>query len=153
MGVRILGDDLPGMGQIIAFMEHNGEAVLSAAVIPTDGGYYVYSLGFQMKKIATANCLMERVPYRFVRQLTDLVDFFGSMEDVSCAGGKLKQLFFLPGDTDAVLDSVSGLYRPQNKMNAIELYRDEQYANMDLEQLYVPSETDLENFDPEQIKP
>ena len=93
MGVRILGDDLPGMGQIIAFMEHNGEAVLSAAVIPTDGGYYVYSLGFQMKKIATANCLMERVPYRFVRQLTDLVDFF------SCRGIRMPCWTAFPGST------------------------------------------------------
>ena len=125
LAVRILGDDIPGIGQIAAVMDYGGGVILSGAVIPTDGGYYVYSLDYETRYAKTSMGMDEGIPLIFTEKLENLISFFGSSEDPSARSGTLTQLFYFPEDGQVVLNLVNGAYVADG--SAEELYRNDEY--------------------------
>ena len=58
LAVRILGDDIQGIGQLVAVLDYescNDYIVRSGVVIPADGGYYIYSLDYETQYAKTSH--------------------------------------------------------------------------------------------------
>lgn len=135
LAVHILGDDYPGMGQIVAAMDEGSGVVLSGTVIPAEDGYYVYSPDRTCRLFTEGNCMDEGTPLLHVKELTDLVSFYGSPDDPAAPGGVLTQLFYLPGDAVVALDYQEGTYIPQDS-GAVELYKNGAFLDTWEEQVY-----------------
>ena len=128
LAMRILGDDIPGLGIAAVYMDYDGGVMVSGSVIPTDGGYYIFSLDTMSRRWQeTTNIMSEVFPLLRVTELTDLIAYSGSADDISCPGGRPTQAFYLPGDQDVVLDCRFGEFIPQNPGDVVEFYRDEEY--------------------------
>ena len=134
LAVRILGDDIPGIGQLAAVMDYDGGVILSGTVIPADGGYYVYSLDYETQHADPSRHMDERIPLIFTEKLENLVSFFGSADDPSAQGGTLTQLFYFPKDEQVALNLDNGAYVADG--SAEELYRDDEYLNSWEERTY-----------------
>lgn len=129
LAVRILGDDIPGIGIAVAVTDFEGGLIVCGNVIPTENGYYVYSLDYTAKAYTQSNAMSEAFPLLYVEKLESLVSYCGSKDDVSTEGGTLTQLFYLPNDAHVALSLSGGAYVPQNSTNAVELYRNGQYLD------------------------
>ena len=128
LAVRILGDDIPGIGIVAMNMDFQGGVLVCGNVIPTDGGYYVFSIDTMSRRWQqTTNMMKEVFPLIELTELSDIAAYCGSSDDISCPGGILVQGFYLPTDTEAVLDRSYGSYIPQNPESVVEFYRDEAY--------------------------
>ena len=128
LAVRILGDDIPGIGIAAVNMDYQGGVLVCGNVIPTDGGYYVFSLDTMSQQWQqTTNIMKEVFPLMQLTELSDLIAYCGSNDDISCPGGVFVQGFYLPSDMDVVLDCSYGSYTPQNPESVVEFYRDEEY--------------------------
>ena len=128
IAVRVLGDDIPGIGIVAVNMDYNGGVMVCGNVIPADDGFYVFSLDTTSRRWQqTTNITKEVFPLIRVGEVKDILGYCGSSDDVSCPGGKATQAFYIPGDTEVVLDCNYGAYTPQNPNDVVELYRDEEY--------------------------
>ena len=128
IAVRVLGDDIPGIGIVAVNMDYNGGVMVCGNVIPADDGFYVFSLDTtSCRWQQTTNITKEVFPLIRVGEVKDILGYCGSSDDVSCPGGKATQAFYIPGDTEVVLDCNYGAYTPQNPNDVVELYRDEEY--------------------------
>ena len=128
LAVRILGDDIPGIGIVAMNMDFQGGVLVCGNVIPTDGGYYVFSIDTMSRRWQqTTNMMKEVFPLIELTELSDIAAYCGSSDDISCPGGILVQGFYLPTDTETVLDRSYGSYIPQNPESVVEFYRDEAY--------------------------
>ena len=128
IAVRVLGDDIPGIGIVAVNMDYNGGVMVCGNVIPADDGFYVFSLDTTSRRWQqTTNIMKEVFPLIRVGEVKDILGYCGSSDDVSCPGGKATQAFYIPGDTEVVLDCNYGAYTPQNPNDVVELYRDEEY--------------------------
>lgn len=128
IAVRVLGDDIPGIGIVAVNMDYNGGVMVCGNVIPADDGFYVFSLDTTSRRWQqTTNIMKEVFPLVRVGEVKDILGYCGSSDDVSCPGGKATQAFYIPGDTEVVLDCNYGAYTPQNPNDVVELYRDEEY--------------------------
>lgn len=128
IAVRVLGDDIPGIGIVAVNMDYNGGVMVCGNVIPADDGFYVFSLDTTSRRWQqTTNIMKEVFPLIRVGEVKDILGYCGSSDDVSCPGGKATQAFYIPGDTEVVLDCNYGAYMPQNPNDVVELYRDEEY--------------------------
>ena len=128
IAVRVLGDDIPGIGIVAVNMDYNGGVMVCGNVIPADDGFYVFSLDTMSRRWQqTTNITKEVFPLIRVGEVKDILGYCGSSDDVSCPGGKATQAFYIPGDTEVVLDCNYGAYTPQNPNDVVELYRDEEY--------------------------
>ena len=129
LAVRILGDNIPGIGTVAAVMDYGGGVFLGGNTIPTENGYYIYSLDYTSDACTHSKGMAEAFPLLYVEKLEGLVSYCGSRDDVSSKGGTLTQLFYLPNDANVTLDLVGGTYVPQNTADAVELYRNGQYLD------------------------
>ena len=128
IAVRVLGDDIPGIGIVAVNMDYDGGVMVCGNVIPADDGFYVFSLDTTSRRWQqTTNIMKEVFPLIRVGEVKDILGYCGSSDDVSCPGGKATQAFYIPGDTEVVLDCNYGAYTPQNPNDVVELYRDEEY--------------------------
>ena len=128
IAVRVLGDDIPGIGIVAVNMDYDGGVMVCGNVIPADDGFYVFSLDTTSRRWQqTTNIMKEVFPLIRVGEVKDILAYCGSSDDVSCPGGKATQAFYIPGDTEVVLDCNYGAYTPQNPNDVVELYRDEEY--------------------------
>ena len=128
IAVRVLGDDIPGIGIVAVNMDYDGGVMVCGNVIPADDGFYVFSLDTTSRRWQqTTNIMKEVFPLVRVGEVKDILGYCGSSDDVSCPGGKATQAFYIPGDTEVVLDCNYGAYTPQNPNDVVELYRDEEY--------------------------
>ena len=128
LAVYILGDDIPGIGTVAVNMDYDSGVMLCGNVIPVDGGYYVFSLDAMSRRWQqTTNIMKEVFPLLQVTELTDLIGYCGSEDDISCPGGTMTQAFYFQTDADVVLDCRFGSYTPQNPEDVVEFYRDEAY--------------------------
>lgn len=114
LAVRILGDDLPGMGTVVMNMDYNGGTVVSGNVIPVEDKLYVFSLDMLSRRlqdtIASGGVHSEIFPLVQITGVEDLIGYCGSGQDISCPGGVPVQGFYIPGDTEVVLDCVKKNY-------------------------------------------
>lgn len=131
IAVHVLSDDIQDIGHLVAVTDYENcedYIVRSGVVIPTDGGYYIYSLDYETNFAQTSNGWDERIPLIFVESLEDIIPFFGSEADSAYpTGTTLTQLFYFPQDEQVILDLVNGVYFADG--NAEELYRDDEYLN------------------------
>ena len=128
IAVRVLGDDIPGIGIVAVNMDYDGGVMVCGNVIPTDDGFYVFSLDTTSRRWQqTTNIMKEVFPLIRVGEVPDILGYCGSSDDVSCPGGKATQAFYIPGDTEVVLDCNYGAYTPQNPNDVAEFFRDEEY--------------------------
>ena len=128
IAVRVLGDDIPGIGIVAVNMDYNGGVMVCGNVIPVDDCFYVFSLDtMSRRQQQTTNIMKEVFPLIRVGEVKDILGYCGSEDDISCPGGKVTQAFYIPGDTEVVLDCDYGAYTPQNPNDVVELYRDEEY--------------------------
>lgn len=128
IAVRVLGDDIPGIGIVAVNMDYDGGVMVCGNVIPADDGFYIFSLDTTSRRWQqTTNIMKEVFPLIRVGEVKDILGYCGSSDDVSCPGGKATQAFYIPGDTEVVLDCNYGAYTPQNPNDVVELYRDEEY--------------------------
>ena len=128
IAVRVLGDDIPGIGIVAVNMDYNGGVMVCGNVIPVDDCFYVFSLDtMSRRQQQTTNIMKEVFPLIRVGEVKDILGYCGSEDDISCPGGKVTQAFYIPGDSEVVLDCDYGAYTPHNPKDVVELYRDEEY--------------------------
>lgn len=129
LAVRILGDDIPGIGTVAINMEYDGGVMVCGNVIPTDGGFLVCSLDVMSHRwqdtIAEGWIMSETFPLIQITRLEDLIAYCGSDQDISCPGGVPTQAFYIPADTEVVLDCADKTYTPQNPADVVEFFRDD----------------------------
>ena len=130
LAVRILGDDIPGIGIVAAQVGENDGTFLCGNLIPADGGYYLVSfdaLTDEWKIVTAAGAIIpEAFPPVWVDGAAGIVAFCQSADNP--AGTTLTQAFYIPGDQEVVLDYADGLYAPKNPAGVQEFYRDETRA-------------------------
>ncbi len=130
LAAHILSDDIQGIGQLEVVTDYEpceDYVVRSGVVIPTEGGYYIYSVDYETNYAQTSNGWDERIPLIFVESLQDIIPFFGSEADADYIGATLTQLFYFPQDEQIILDLVNGVYVADG--SAEELYRNDEYLS------------------------
>ncbi len=128
LAVRVLGDDLPGIGIVAARVAENDGTFLYGNLIPAeDGGYYIISfdaLTDEWKATVEADRIF---PETFLPIWVD--GFAGITAWCRSAdnprGSTLTQAFYIPGDQKVMLDYKDGLYVPWTPWGIQEFFRDE----------------------------
>lgn len=130
LAVRVLGDDLPGIGVVAAQVADNDGIFLCGNLIPADGGYYLISfdaLTDEWKAVVEADRIW---PEAFLPIWVD--GFAGITAWCQSAdnprGSTLTQAFYIPGDQEVVLDCREELYTPRSPWGIQEFFRDEALA-------------------------
>lgn len=131
LAVRVLGDDLPGIGIVAARMAENDGTFLYGNLIPAeDGGYYIISfdaLTDEWKATVEADRIF---PETFLPIWVD--GFAGITAWCQSAdnprGSTLTQAFYIAGDQEVVLDYKDELYTPQSPATVQEFFRDASLA-------------------------
>ena len=130
LAVRVLGDDLPGIGVVAAQVADNDGIFLCGNLIPADGGYYLISfdaLTDEWKAVVEADRIW---PEAFLPIWVD--GFAGITAWCQSAdnprGSTLTQAFYIPGDQEVVLDCKEELYTPRSPWGIQEFFRDEALA-------------------------
>ena len=127
LAVRVLGDDLPGIGMVVACVAENDGTVLSGNLIPADGGYYLLSIDAltdEWKSIVEMDRIIpEAFPPIWVDGASGIIAWCRSADNPR--GNTLTQAFYIPGDQQVVLDYKDGIYTPQSPLGIQEFFRDE----------------------------
>ena len=130
LAVRVLGDDLPGIGVVVARVAENDGTFLCGNLIPAeDGGYYLVSFDSLTDewKAAVESETNWIVPEAFLPIWVDgyagITAWCQSADNPR--GSTLTQAFYIPGDQEAVLDCKDGLYVPRSPWGIQEFFRDE----------------------------
>lgn len=138
LAVRVLGDDLPGIGVIAARVAENDGTFLCGNLIPAEDGYYLISfdaLTDEWKAIVEENRI---IPEAFLPIWVD--GFAGITAWCQSAdnprGSTLTQAFYIPGDQKVVLDYKDEIYTPWTPWGIQEFFRDETLVASLAEQRY-----------------
>ena len=127
MAVRVLGDDLPGIGIVAARVAENDGTFLCGNLIPADGGGY-YLISFDALTDEWEAAVEEGIrPEAFLPIWVD--GYAGIAARCQSAdnprGSTLTQAFYIPGDQEVVLDYKDELYTPRSPWGIQEFFRDE----------------------------
>ena len=113
IAVRVLGDDIPGIGIVAVNMDYDGGVMVCGNVIPADDGFYVFSLDTTSRRWQqTTNIMKEVFPLIRVGEVKDILGYCGSSDDVSCPGGKATQAILRDRGIRDVLVGNLGLLIP-----------------------------------------
>ena len=139
LAVRVLGDDLPGIGVVVARVAENDGTFLCGNLIPAeDGGYYLVSFDSLTDewKAAVESETNWIVPEAFLPIWVDgyagITAWCQSADNPR--GSTLTQAFYIPGDQEVVLDYKDELYTPQSPWGIQEFYRNKALAAASAEQ-------------------
>lgn len=127
LAVRVLGDDLPGIGIVAARVAENDDTVLFGNRIPAeDGGYYLISfdaLTDEWEAAVEEGIRPEAFLPIWVDGYAGITAWCRSADNPR--GSTLTQAFYIAGDQEVVLDYKDGLYAPQSPSTVQEFFRDE----------------------------
>lgn len=102
MAVRVLGDDLPGIGIVAARVAENDGTFLCGNLIPAEGGYYLISFDALTDEWENASIIREAFLPIWVDGFAGITAWCQSAENPR--GSTLTQAFYIPGDQQVVLD-------------------------------------------------
>ena len=122
LAVRVLGDDLPGIGIVAARVAENDGTFLCGNLIPADGGYYLVSFDSLTDEWKSASIIREAFLPIWVDGFAGITAWCRSADN--SRGSTLTQAFYIPGDQEAVLDYKDGLYTPRSPWEIQEFFRD-----------------------------
>lgn len=122
MAVRVLGDDLPGIGIVAARVAENDGTFLCGNLIPADGGYYLVSFDSLTDEWKSASIIREAFLPIWVDGFAGITAWCRSADNPR--GSTLTQAFYIPGDQEVVLDYKDGLYTPRSPWGIQEFFRD-----------------------------
>ena len=127
LAMRVLGDDLPGIGIVTARVAENDDTVLFGNLIPAeDGGYYLISfdaLTDEWEAAVEAGMRPEAFLPIWVDGYAGIAAWCQSADNPR--GSTLTQAFYIPGDQEVVLDYKDELYTPRSPWGIQEFFRDE----------------------------
>ena len=127
LAMRVLGDDLPGIGIVAARVAENDDTVLFGNLIPAeDGGYYLISfdaLTDEWEAAVEAGMRPEAFLPIWVDGYAGIAARCQSADNPR--GSTLTQAFYIPGDQEVVLDYKDELYTPRSPWGIQEFFRDE----------------------------
>lgn len=127
LAMRVLGDDLPGIGIVTARVAENDDTVLFGNLIPAeDGGYYLISfdaLTDEWEAAVEAGMRPEAFLPIWVDGYAGIAARCQSADNPR--GSTLTQAFYIPGDQEVVLDYKDELYTPRSPWGIQEFFRDE----------------------------
>ncbi len=127
LAMRVLGDDLPGIGIVAARVAENDDTVLFGNLIPAeDGGYYLISfdaLTNEWEAAVEAGMRPEAFLPIWVDGYAGIAARCQSADNPR--GSTLTQAFYIPGDQEVVLDYKDELYTPRSPWGIQEFFRDE----------------------------
>ena len=127
LAMRVLGDDLPGIGIVAARVAENDDTVLFGNLIPAeDGGYYLISfdaLTDEWEAAVEAGMRPEAFLPIWVDGYAGIAAWCQSADNPR--GSTLTQAFYIPGDQEVVLDYKDELYTPRSPWGIQEFFRDE----------------------------
>lgn len=126
LAVRVLGDDLPGIGIVAAQMAENDGTFLFGNLIPAEDGCYLVSFDSLTDEWKSARIVPEAFLPIWVDGFAGITAWCQSADDPR--GSTLTQAFYIPGDQQVVLDYKDGLYTPQSPSTVQEFFRDEALA-------------------------
>ena len=126
LAVRVLGDDLPGIGIVAAQMAENDGTFLFGNLIPAKDGYYLVSFDSLTDEWKSARIVPEAFLPIWVDGFAGITAWCQSADDPR--GSTLTQAFCIPGEQQVVLDYKDGLYTPQSPSTVQEFFRDEALA-------------------------
>lgn len=126
LAVRVLGDDLPGIGIVAAQMAENDGTFLFGNLIPAEDGCYLVSFDSLTDEWKSARIVPEAFLPIWVDGFAGITAWCQSADDPR--GSTLTQAFCIPGDQQVVLDYKDGLYTPQSPSTVQEFFRDEALA-------------------------
>ena len=127
LAVRVLGDDLPGIGIVAARVAENDGTFLYGNLIPAeDGGYYLISfdaLTDEWEAAVEAGMRPEAFLPIWVDGYAGIAAWCQSADNPRSS--TLTQAFYIPGDQEVVLDYKDELYTPRSPWGIQEFFRDE----------------------------
>ena len=127
LAVRVLGDDLPGIGIVAARVAENDGTFLCGNLIPAEGGYYLISFEALTDKwkatVEAGRIFPEAFLPIWVDGFAGITAWCQSAENPR--GSTLTQAFYIPGDQKVMLDYKDGLYVPWTPWGIQEIFRDE----------------------------
>ena len=130
LAVRVLGDDLPGIGIVAARVAENDGTFLFGNLIPAEDGYYIISFNALTDEWRSAveadRIIAEAFLPIWVDGFAGITAWCQSADNPR--GSTLTQAFYIPGDQEVVLDYNDELYTLQNPSAVQEFFRDEALA-------------------------
>ena len=132
LAVRVLGDDLPGIGIVAARVAENDGTFLCGNLIPAEDGYYIISFDALTDewKAAVEPETNRIIPEAFLPIRVDgaagITAWCWSVDNPR--GNTLTQAFYIPGDQQVVLDYKDEIYTPRSPWGIQEFFRDDTLA-------------------------
>ena len=127
LAVRVLGDDLPGIGIVAARVAENDDTVLFGNLIPAkSGGYYLISfdaLTDEWEAAVEEGIRPEAFLPIWVDGFAGITAWCQSTDNPR--GNTLMQAFYISGDQQVVLNYKDELYIPGNSSAVQEFFQDE----------------------------